>query len=81
MENSVAGTVGQTLDLLLKSRLRISGEIAIPIRHNLAGFGSIKDIKEIYMHPQTLEQCSEFISRKLNEPSAPSSISTVPMLS
>ena len=44
IENSVAGTVGQTLDCLMEFGLKIKAEEILPISHNLAGYGKINDI-------------------------------------
>lgn len=65
IENSIAGTVGQTLDYLMKFELKIKAEELVPISHNLAGFGKISDIKVLYLHPQTYEQCELFIKKNL----------------
>ena len=65
IENSIAGTVGNTLDLLMDFKLKIRAEELLPIRHNLAGYGKIDDIKVLYLHPQTYEQCELFIKRTL----------------
>ena len=63
VENSIAGSIGQTLDYLNKFNVKIHAEEVLQINHNLAGFGPISDIKTLYVHPQTKEQCSEFIIR------------------
>lgn len=65
VENSIAGTVGQTLDYLRDFNLKIMAENVIPINHNLAGFGKIKDIMVLYLHQQTYEQCELFIRKNL----------------
>jgi prephenate dehydratase len=65
IENSVAGTVGQTLDCLMDFELRIIAEEILPIKHNLVGFGKISDVKTIYTHPQTYEQCERFLKNNL----------------
>ncbi|MBI2101558.1 prephenate dehydratase [Candidatus Woesearchaeota archaeon] len=65
IENSIAGTVGQTLDYLMEFGLKTKAEEILPIRHNLAGFGKINGIKIVYLHPQTYEQCEIFIKRNL----------------
>ncbi len=61
IENSVSGTVGQTMDALMEFELNIVAEEILPIKHNLAGAGKISGIKEIYTHPQTYEQCLHFL--------------------
>lgn len=63
IENSIAGTVGQTLDFLMEFRLKIKAEEILPISHNLVGFGKTSEIKVLYLHPQTYEQCELFIKK------------------
>ena len=63
IENSVAGTIGQTLDYLMQFKLKINAEEIIPISHNLVGFGRVDGIRILYIHPQTYEQCELFIRK------------------
>jgi prephenate dehydratase len=63
MENSEAGSVGETLDGLSRHPLFITGEMYMPIHHNLASLVELEKIRVIYAHPQTHEQCSEAIER------------------
>jgi prephenate dehydratase len=63
MENSEAGSVGETLDGLARHPLFITGEMYMPIHHNLASLVTEKEIRVIYAHPQTHEQCSDAIER------------------
>lgn len=65
IENSIAGTVGQTLDCLMESGIKIKAEMVLPISHNLAGLGKTNEIKVLYLHPQTYEQCELFIKKNL----------------
>ncbi len=65
VENSIGGSVGQTLDCLIKYNLIIKAEEIIRIAHNLVGFGKISDIKYLYLHQQTYEQCESFIKKIL----------------
>ncbi len=65
IENSIAGTVGQTLDYLMEFGIKIKAEEILPINHNLVGFGKINNIKILYLHPQTYEQCELFIKKNL----------------
>jgi len=64
-ENSIAGTIVQTFDLLLESTLSIIGEFYLPIHHNLMALPEthLKDIESVYSHPQALAQCAESIKR------------------
>jgi prephenate dehydratase len=63
MENSEAGSVGETLDGLSCFPLFITAEIYLPIHHNLASLVPLRQIRVIYAHPQTHEQCSEYIEQ------------------
>jgi prephenate dehydratase len=63
MENSEAGSVGETLDGLTRFPLHITAEMYMPIHHNLASFVPLEKIQVIYAHPQTHEQCSEAVER------------------
>jgi len=58
MENSEAGGVGETLDGLLRFPLHITAEMYMPIHHNLASLVPLHEIRVIFAHPQTHEQCS-----------------------
>ena len=73
VENSQAGSINETYDLLLKFDLNIYGEIALEVNHCLiAPLGESKtSIKTVYSHPQALAQCEEFL-RKLNVDIVPS---------
>jgi len=65
IENSIAGTVGPTLDCLVEFGLKIKAEWILHISHNLVGLGKIGDINVLYIHPQTYEQCELFIKKYL----------------
>lgn len=66
VENSTQGSVRVTLDLLLESDLKVSGEVIIPIKHNLIinPLARIDEIKRIISHPQALAQCKEYLQSK-----------------
>ncbi len=66
VENSQAGSINDTYDLLLRYPLNIYGEIQLRISHCLMALPgeTIDEIKVIYSHPQALAQCEEFL-RKL----------------
>lgn len=63
VENSEAGGVGETLDNLMRSKCRITAEYYMPVRHHLATVGKRDEYDVIYAHPQSHEQCSEFIEK------------------
>lgn len=63
IENSSTGSITAIYDLLKKYGFYIVGETKIRIEQNLLGIqgATLKDIKEIYSHPQGFEQSSEFL--------------------
>src|SRR6266576_5664 len=64
IENSLAGFVHACYDLLLDSKLYISGEVIIPITHYLIGCAgaSFAGIKTVESHPVALDQCRRFLA-------------------
>lgn len=62
IENSTAGDVGDTYELLEKRRIYICGRVIIPIRHILAVSPATGEITRVMSHPQALHQCKSFIS-------------------
>jgi len=65
IENTTAGSINQTYDILGEGKLHIVGEEAIRIIHCLLAIEqvSLDRIKRIISHPQALAQCSHFLSR------------------
>ncbi len=66
IENSLEGSVTDTLDLLIHdSRLLIDYELVLPIDHHLLVKAETEtiDIKVIYSHPQALAQCRRFLEK------------------
>ncbi|MFW6110622.1 MAG: prephenate dehydratase [Thermoproteota archaeon] len=63
IENSLAGSINETYDLLLKSGLRVCGEINLRVSHCLIANPDtrLKDIDTVYSHPQALAQCRSFL--------------------
>lgn len=68
IENSIEGSVGITLDLLLENGAEIVGEIVVKVEHCLLSKGGPEKIKVILSHPQGLAQCRHFL--KTNFPEA-----------
>ena len=64
VENSLAGTVQQTYDLLVESNLTITAEVIRPITHNLIGCAgaTFESIRTIESHPVALAQCERFFA-------------------
>jgi prephenate dehydratase len=63
VENSIEGSVGVTLDLLLEKEIIIIAEIIVKIEHCLLSKGEPEKIKVILSHPQGLAQCRHFLKQ------------------
>ena len=63
IENSYAGEVGQTIDLIFSGGLFINGIYELEIHQNLLGIpgSTVEDIKKVTSHPQALGQCHDYI--------------------
>ena len=66
IENSYAGEVGQTIDLIFAGSLFINGIYELEIRQNLLGVqgATVEDIKKVTSHPQALSQCRDYIEMR-----------------
>jgi prephenate dehydratase len=64
IENSLAGSVHRSFDLLVESRLTILGEVIIPIVHHLIGppGATFERITTVQSHPVALAQCERFFT-------------------
>ena len=62
IENSLAGSVHWSFDLLVESELHIIGEVIIPIVHYLIGArgARFEDVAIVESHPVALAQCELF---------------------
>lgn len=66
VENSVEGTVALTLDGLHDFKVKLCGEIYLPISHDLISqSGRVDKIKRILSHPHALAQCRGWLQRHL----------------
>lgn len=65
IENSQAGSINETYDLLLKHALNIYAELDLRVNHCLLALPSesLTSIKIVYSHPQALAQCEQFLSK------------------
>jgi len=70
VENSQAGSINETYDLLLKHDLFIVGEYDLRVRHCFMAPSGLKleQITRAYSHPQALAQCDAFLRRHGIEP-------------
>ncbi|MFZ9709445.1 MAG: prephenate dehydratase [Steroidobacteraceae bacterium] len=68
IENSTEGSVNHTLDRFIVSPLHICGEVELRIRQNLMGrLRSLREVKRVCSHPQSLAQCREWLKEHLPE--------------
>ncbi|MEO8863122.1 MAG: prephenate dehydratase [Candidatus Saccharimonadales bacterium] len=66
IENSTEGSVAETLTLLVNTNLHITGEIILPIAHNLMSHATnLSAIKQVVGHPQALGQCRAWLQANL----------------
>ncbi|MGQ9735157.1 MAG: prephenate dehydratase [Thermaceae bacterium] len=65
VENTTAGSINQTYDLLLESDLHVVGEIVHRVEHCLLAppGTALKEIRYVKSHPQALAQCDGFLAR------------------
>ena len=63
IENSYAGEVGQTMDLIFSGSLFVNGIYELEIHQNLLGLpdATVEDIKKVTSHPQAFSQCHDHI--------------------
>lgn len=69
VENSTAGSINKSYDLLLDHDLKVHGEILLRVRHNLLAIpssevGNGATITQVRSHPQALAQCESYLNRR-----------------
>lgn len=62
VENTLAGSVGEVLDLLLEREVFIHAELPLRIAHCLIAPAGVKfaSVRRVWSHPVALDQCREF---------------------
>lgn len=62
VENTLAGSVAENLDLLLEREAWIAAELRLRIAHNLVAAPGVtlKQVRRVFSHPVALDQCREF---------------------
>lgn len=71
VENSQAGSVNETYDLLLRSSLvKVVGEVVLRVDHALLGLpgARLEGVRRAYSHWQALAQCEEFLATRHIDP-------------
>ncbi|XMD99204.1 MAG: prephenate dehydratase [Candidatus Karelsulcia muelleri] len=68
IENSLVGVIIENYNLMKNFKLKIIGEIYLPINQNLMILkqNDIKNIKQIISHPMALLQCKKYLSKYKN---------------
>jgi prephenate dehydratase len=63
IENSLAGTIRETYDLLAEFDLQIVGAVSVPVQLSLLALPGqrLEDIERVYSHAQALAQADEFL--------------------
>jgi chorismate mutase/prephenate dehydratase len=68
VENSNEGVVSHTLDMFMKSDLKIIAEVLVEVSHDLLNrTGRIEDIRKVISHPQALAQCRAWLEENLTD--------------
>ncbi len=72
IENSLAGSINESYDLLLERSLSIAAEAVLRVRHCLLALPgeTLAGMRRVTSHPQALAQCSRFIEEHGLEPVA-----------
>jgi chorismate mutase/prephenate dehydratase len=65
VENSTEGVVTHTLDMFVDSDLKIVAQIILPVQQCLMSRSPRKQIKKLFVHPQSLAQCRAWIQNNL----------------
>jgi prephenate dehydratase len=83
IENSLAGSIHQNYDLLLRHDLHIVGEYFLRVRHCLIALPGVQmaDIQRTISHPQALGQCAGYLrSHKIKPETVYDTAGSVKML-
>jgi prephenate dehydratase len=64
LENSLAGSINETYDLLSNGRAFVVGEVVVAVDHALLALPGtqLEEVKRVASHPQALAQCHEFLA-------------------
>ena len=79
IENSLEGSVNDTLDLLVhESSLFIRQELVLPIEHCILVYPGTQatDVRLVYSHPQALGQCRKYLEQNFPKADMVAALST-----
>ncbi|MCP3167096.1 bifunctional chorismate mutase/prephenate dehydratase [Myxococcus qinghaiensis] len=67
IENTTAGSMNETYDLLAEGGVVITAELVSQVDHRLLGLpgAKLEALREVISHPQALTQCEAFLREKL----------------
>ena len=68
LENSIEGTIRETVDCIIKSdkNIKILSEVIVPVKHCLISRTTeLYSITGLIAHPKALEQCKNFITQNM----------------
>lgn len=68
IESLREGSVGESLDALAWTDIKIQAEVVVPISHSLLGVpgARLNKITQVLSHPQALAQCRNFLRKNLS---------------
>jgi chorismate mutase/prephenate dehydratase len=66
IENSTAGSINETYDVLAEGGLTINAEVVSQVEHCLLAISGarIEDLRAVLSHPQALMQCGQFLRER-----------------
>lgn len=65
LENSTDGRIADTLDMFIRTPIRICGQVELEIHHALLAKSPRSEIREVYSKPQALSQCRNWLAKHL----------------
>lgn len=77
IENSTEGGINEVIDRFTQTKLKIAGEVYLPVHQNLICSGPLDGIRTVASHPQGLAQCRNWLRSNLPKAELRKSTSTV----
>jgi prephenate dehydratase len=65
VENTVAGGIGENVDMVLELELELAGEVVVPVHHCVLVVPGtkIEQLRKVISHPMALAQCEKFFAQ------------------